>query len=318
MSTSRHERSSGLFATSEGTHAGAFGGAEWGLVVATAGIWGSSYLWIDLGLRSIPPVGVTVLRLALGAATLALFPAARRRIERRDRGRIVLIGVGWMAVPMLAFPIAQQWVDSAIVGVLNAVVPLLTTLFASLLLRRRPGTRQSVGLLIGFAGLASLLLPGLAGADATTFGILLVVASMSVNAFLTSVLVPLQQRYGAVPVVWRAQLVALVVCAPVGVVALAGARPAALSLAAMIPLGTLSTGLAFVLWATLVGRAGASRGSVVSYVVPVTAVVLGVGVLGERLPSTGWIGAAAVVVGAVLIGGRDRRAPDLRQALDAG
>lgn len=297
----------GLLATSEGTNFGAFTAVDWALVVAVAGIWGSSYLWIDIGLRSIPPAGVTLFRLALGAATLGFFRRARQPIARHDFGRLLLVGAGWMALPMLAFPIAQQWVDSAIVGLLNAVVPLLTTLFASVLLRRLPGTRQLVGLAIGFAGLAVLLYPDLTGASATTLGIALVVGSMSVNALLASILVPLQQRYGSVSVVWHAQLVALAVCAVPGGVALWGARPDGVALAAMIPLGVLSTGAAFVLWATLVGRAGASRGSVVSYAVPVTAVALGVGVLGERLASTAWIGAAAVLTGAVLIGGRDRR-----------
>jgi drug/metabolite transporter (DMT)-like permease len=78
---------------------------------------------------------------------------------------------------------------------------------------------------------------------------------------------------------------------------------------AMLPLGVLSTGLAFVTWTALIGRAGASRGSVVSYLVPVVAVALGVLVLSEDLPSSAFVGGAAIVIGAILVSGHDTRAP---------
>lgn len=87
---------------------------------------------------------------------------------------------------------------------------------------------------------------------------------------------PLQQKYGSLPVLFNAQLAALVIVIPFGLIQIPGSTWARASALAMIPLGALGTGLAFVLMATLVGRVGGPRGSIAIYFVPVVAIVLGV------------------------------------------
>ncbi len=117
--------------------------------------------------------------------------------------------------------------------------------------------------------------------------------------------VPLHQRYGALPVVWRAQILALVLVAPYGLASVPGSALTASSLSAMIVLGLGSTGLAFVLMVVLVGRAGATRGAVANYFVPIVAAVLGVVLRDETIGPAGIAGVALILLGAYLTSRRE-------------
>jgi drug/metabolite transporter (DMT)-like permease len=297
-----------LFATAEGSRPDPFGPTEWGLLAAVSLIWGSSYLWIELALRGLDPGVVALGRTSLGFLTIALVPASRRPIAREDRARVVALGLGWVAPPMLLFPIAQALgTPTALVGMLNGAMPLFATLVAAVLLRRAPGRPQVAGVVLGFAGLLTIALPRVTAGGGAAVGVLLIVGSMTVNAVFASVIVPLQQRYGALPMLRWAMGTGLVAALPTGLRGLTRSVPDPVSLAAMVPLGVVSTGLGFVLWATLVGRAGATRGSIVSYLVPLVAILLGVVVLGERVSGTEVLGMALVLAGAGFVSRREPR-----------
>ncbi len=289
---------SSLPSTTVGTHRDAFGATEWGLLSGIALIWGSSFVFIAIGLDAFRPGVVTLARVLLGTATLALFPAAHRTIDRRDRPRVFLLGMIWIAVPLIIFPVAQQWIDSSVAGMLNGAVPLTSAMWATLLLRRLPGWRQLVGITVGFAGIVLISIPEVATSSATALGVLLVLTAIVLYGLSTNVAVPLQQKYGAVPVLFKAQLAALVLVVPFGLSQIPGSTWAWPSALAMVPLGALSTGVAFVLMATLVGRVGGPRGSIAIYFVPIVAIVLGVVVRGDVLAPVALVGAALVLAGA--------------------
>lgn len=300
--------------TAHGSRPGALGPGEWALLLGTAAIWGSSYLWIELALESLGPGVVTVARIALGVTAVALVPGARQPVDRADRWRVVVLGAGWFALPMIAFPIAQDLgVATSVVGLLNGAVPIMTTAAAAVMLRALPPRQALLGLGVGLVGLAVVAWPeGAAagtgsGGRAVAVGIALILGSMAIGSVLVHLLVPLQQRYGALPVLLRAQVVALIVALPFGAADLPGSRASTGALLALLPLGLLSTGLAFTTWTTLIGRAGASRAAVVSYLVPVVAVLLGVVLLGERLAPIRLLGAVAVIGGAWLVAGAPSR-----------
>ena len=196
-------------------------------------------------------------RVALGVAALALVPAARRPIGRDDRLRVAFLGVIWAGLPLLLFPVAQQWVDSSVAGMLNGAVPLAGAAWAVVLLGRPLPRTHAVGLLVGFAGVLAISWPQLQGSRATTLGASLVILAVLCYGLAVNLAVPLQQRHGALPVLLRAQLAALVLLLPFGLWGLDGSRFAWPSVLAMVPLGVLGTGLAFVLMTTLVGRVAA-------------------------------------------------------------
>lgn len=296
-----------LLEAGEGASFDAFEPRDWGFIAAIAVTWGSSFLFIAMGLDAFAPGVVSLARVGLGALTLSLFPRARTPIaDRGDLLRIALLGQLWIGVPFLLFPIAQQHVDSSVAGMINASMPIAAATWGIVLLRRLPGRIQVVGLAVGFTGIVLVFLPQLQESQATAFGAALLLLAVVMYGLSTHLVVPLQQRYGGLAVIWRAQLSALVLIAPVGLWQLPDSSFAWSSALAMIPLGVLGTGLALVWMADLAGRVGGSRASVAIYLVPLVAIVLGVVVRDEQVAPLALAGMALVLLGAFLTSRAER------------
>lgn len=299
--------------TAHGTRSEAFGPTEWGLVSAVALMWGSSFLWIDVGLDAFRPPVVSLSRIALGALALGLFRGSRRPVDRRDWPRVVLLAMAWSAIPLLLFPIAQDLgVASSTAGMINGAVPLFAATLAAILLRRMPRAIQIAGLLVGFLGVALVSVPAASGDEGSALGIALALVASAFYALAANLAVPLQQRYGALPVIFRAQLVALVVVSPLGVAAIPGSRWAWGSALAMVVLGVFGTGVAYVASSTLLGRVGPTRGPVPIYLIPVVALILGVAFRDERVAEVAFVGIGLILLGAYLTGRRERPRPGER------
>jgi drug/metabolite transporter (DMT)-like permease len=285
-----------LLTTSHGTNREAFTATDWGLFLSLALIWGSSFLFIAIGLDAFHPGLVTLLRVALGAAFLALIPRTRAvKLDREDRGRIILLAAIWVAIPFTLFPIAQQWIDSAIAGMLNGATPIFTALIATILLRSLPGPLQIAGLSLGFAG----------GGTTAALGVILVVLATLGYAMSLNLVPPLQQKYGSLALMARVQWIATLMVTPFGLVGLGDSTFAWPSLLAVAAIGILGTGLAFVLMGTLAGSVGATRASFLTYLVPVVAMVLGVIFRDEIISPVAVIGVGLVIVGAILASRRE-------------
>ncbi len=141
--------------TSEGTNTGSFDSGDWVLLLTVAMIWGSSFLWIAIGLDSFSPASVAFLRILLGAVVLLGFPSARQPVDKQDWPRIALVGVLGNAMPSLLFALAQEEVASSVAGMINASTPLAVLTVSIVLAGRRPGSNEVNGLLIGFAAAAA-------------------------------------------------------------------------------------------------------------------------------------------------------------------
>jgi drug/metabolite transporter (DMT)-like permease len=294
-----------LIETAQGTRREAFGPREWGLLAAIAAMWGSSFLFIEIGLEHFGPGVVAFGRVAVGALTLSLLGGSHRPVERDDLPRVALLGVVWMAAPLLLFPIGQQWIDSSLAGMLNGAVPIFAAVTAAILLRRLPASRQLIGIAVGFLGVVGVLWPATGDADATALGASLVLLAVLCYGVAVNIAVPLQQRYGALPVLLRAQLVALVLLAPAALVSLPSSEFAWSSALAVVALGFFGTGWAFVAMTTLVGRVGATRGSVAIYFLPVVAIALGVIFRDETIAAISLVGTGLVLAGAYLTSRRE-------------
>ncbi len=298
-----------VLSTAQGTRPEAFGPAEWGLLSAVALMWGSSFLWIDIGLEAFRPPVIAVARIVMGALALGFIRRSRTPVAREDWPRVVLLAFVWTAIPLLLFPIAQDvGLASSSAGMINGAMPLFAALFASLFLRRLPGSLQALGLLVGFAGVVLVSLSSAGGAGGTVLGTALALVATVLYGLAANIMVPLQQKYGALPVIVRAQLVALAAVLPFGIAAVPDSRWAWPSALAMVMLGVFGTGLAYVASSTLLGRAGPTRGSVQIYFIPVVALVLGVVFLDEEVMAMALAGVALIIVGAYLTSRRERPA----------
>lgn len=278
----------------------AFGALDWAVFLAVSGIWGASFLFIAEGLEVFEPGLVTWLRVSLGAATLMALPAARHRIAAEDRVALVALSVLWVALPFTLFPLAQTRISSAVAGMLNGATPLFATLVGAVILRSLPGRSQVVGLVVGLAGVVTISAAQSGVGDSAWEGIAMVVAATACYGFAVHIAGPLQARYGSVVVMGRMLLLASLWTAPLG---LAGIRDSGIQLSsvlAVVTLGTLGTGVAFALMATLVGRVGGVRASFITYLVPVIALGLGIVLRSDEVRLWAVGGVALVIVGAFL------------------
>ena len=280
--------------------AAAFTPLDWALLSGVALSWGASFLFIELGLDHFEPGLVAFLRVFFGAVTLALVPGARRPVARAEWPLIALLGVVWMAVPFMLFSVAQQWIESSLAGMINAAAPLFTALIAAIAVRHLPGRMQAAGLAIGFLGVVAVASPSLGEGESGTLGVVLVLLATVLYGCAFNLAGPLQRRNGALPVIWRAQLVALLLLLPFGAAGAADSEFAWESLLPMIALGSIGTALAYVWFATLVGHVGATRGSVTLYFIPVVAILLGALLLEETIAAAAILGTALVLCGAYL------------------
>ena len=132
-------------------------------------------------------------------------------------------------------------------------------------------------------------------------GVLFILAALVSYGFALNIARPIQQRNGALPVIWRAQALALVLTAPLGLPELLRAQWSAGPLLSLLALGALGTGVAFILTVMAAGRVGATKASATAFLIPPVALVLGVLVRGEHVAALSVLGGVVCLVGAWLM-----------------
>jgi drug/metabolite transporter (DMT)-like permease len=295
-----------ILTTSHGSNREAFAPLDWGLFTSLSLIWGASFLFMAIGLDAFHPGLVTWLRVGFGAAVMALIPRARKtKIDSQDRSRVGILGLVWIALPLTLFPIAQLWIDSAVAGMLNGATPIFTALLATILLRALPGRLQMAGLAVGFAGMVAIALPSAGTGTTAAIGVIMVLVATVCYAVALNMVAPLQQRYGSLPVIARVQWVAAAAVTPFGIYGLTQSSFAWPSLLALLAVGVLGTGVAFVFMGTLSGRVGPTRSAFITYAIPVVALILGVVFRDEIVAPVAVIGVVLVIAGALLASRRE-------------
>lgn len=284
-----------------GTNDGNFAPTDWALLLTTALIWGSSFLWIAIGLDSFHPGTIAWGRMALGLSVLWFIPAAREPIPRSAWPALSVVAIAGNAAPAVFFPLAQERVESSVAGMLNSASPMLVLLISIVMTRSLPQRQQIIGLGIGLIGAVMLAIPNLAGADAQPLGVFYVLCAISGYALSNNFLPRLVQTYNAPAVIARAMLASSILLLPYGAWGISRSSFSWASLTAVLILGIFGTGIARSTFAALTGRVGAPRSSLIGYLVPVVAIILGVVVLSESVGIFELLGTGLVLVGATFI-----------------
>ncbi len=270
-------------------------------------IWGSSFLWIKLADRGFSPAEVTFTRLALGAGVLFPAVAARRESVPRSAALWAQIAVAALfanALPYLLFAVAEQSVGSSTAGIINATTPLWTVVLAVAARHQKTVTGwQGAGLIAGFCGALLIFSPWHSASSVASAGGLECLAASISYAISFIYMDKFLARRGMSPITLSA--CQLLVAAGLLAIALpvAGARtPHAglASLAGLVILGVLGTGVAYVLNYQIIASEGATVAATVTYLLPVVAIVLGVLVLGETVTAAVLAGIALVLAGVAL------------------
>jgi drug/metabolite transporter (DMT)-like permease len=210
------------------------------------------------------------------------------------------VSILWVGIPFTLFPIAKQHINSAVTGLLNGATPMFVALFAVLFFGRRTSGPQLLGVGVGFVGIVLISAPSLGEGTTQATGVGLVLLATLCYGIATNLVVPLQLRYGSRAVMGRMLALATLWTLPLGLVSLPDSHVELAPIAAVSVLGLVGTGLAFLLMGSLVGRVGATRASLITYLVPVVALVLGVVFQDDHVAVPALVGVALVVAGAAL------------------
>jgi drug/metabolite transporter (DMT)-like permease len=283
------------------------------LLVALSAIWGSSYMFIKVGLRDFAPATLVDLRLALAATVLIAFVAMRGRARRLRRALApgAFVGIVGMAVPFLLISWGETHIESGIAGVANASVPIFVALLA---LRFAPSERlhgwRLAGLAVGLSGVGVVSGVHPSGGLWAILGTLAVVLSSLFYA-MSALYVQRRIGVGGAELAAASTLCGAVVMLPFGLARIPDHidwKP----LASVAVLGVVATGLATLLANRLIGGHGPARAMLVNYLIPAFALLYGVTVLGEALTIAEVLGLALILAGVALASGAigvPRRAP---------
>ena len=285
---------------------------DWLIFLALGFFWGSSYLFIRIGVQhGLQPFTLIMYRLLIGFVLLAtVVVIARERLPRDPRtyGHLLVMGTINIAIPFSLITFAEQTVDSSLASVVNSAVPLFVIVIAALFLKNESITvNRLAGLLVGFVGVAILvgvdvtkLLSGgatgeLALIGATvSYGIGAVYAKRNIHGLRPMIPALFQVFFG------------LVITAAL---AFLTERPLAVewssdSLVAVVWLGLFGSGLAYLSYFRILQNWGATRASLVAYLLPIYGIVLGAVVLHEPIAATMVVGTALIIGGIALVNSR--------------
>ena len=282
---------------------------DWALFVVLGFMWGSSYLFIRIGVdEGLRPLTLVMLRLVFGFAMLAAVVLVARQPlprSRRIAGHLVVMAVLNIVIPFWLITFGEQTVDSSLASILNATVPLFTIVLAASFLHDEPITvNRLVGLAVGFVGVVLLTSRGLAemAAGGGVGELALVLSSVSYAA--GNVYARRNFRGIAPMAVAVSQVgIALVITT---ILAFAIENPLSATITptaafAIVWLGLLGSGMAYLLFFRMLSRWGSTRSSLVAYLLPIWGIVLGVIVLNERIDARVLAGTVLVIGGVALV-----------------
>lgn len=277
---------------------------------ALAVIWGMPYLLIKISVAEVDPVALVFVRTVIAASVLLPFALRRRALRVAvQRWPIVLVYAAVeIAAPWLLLSDAQQYVSSSLSGLVIAAVPLMGATLAWLLDKERLDRWRLLGLLVGLAGVGSLL-----GLDLAAGVDLRAVVELLVTALCWAVGPVIISRYlngvAAVGVNTVALGVTAVAILPFALPQLPRELPSPTVIVSVLLLALVCTGLGFLALFALIGEVGAARATVFTYVNPAVALLLGVTVLDEPLTTGILVGFPLVLLGSVLAARQARATP---------
>jgi drug/metabolite transporter (DMT)-like permease len=270
-------------------------------------VWGGSYLLIKIAIDGgMPAADVAWLRVAVAAALLCV-PVWRRIGTLRGKWRWILAyAIFEISIPFPLIAAGEVHVASSLTAIIIASVPLIVTVLS---LRfdpsERPTPLRAAGLAIGFTGVILLVGLDVAGTTAELVGALAIFGG-AVGYAIGPMIVKLGME-GLDPraVMGASLLVAAVILAPFAALDTPSATPTAGAFAAVVALGVVCTAAAFVVYTVLIREAGTTRATVITYINPLVALVLGVTLLGERPGPGALAGLLLILAGSWLAtGGR--------------
>jgi drug/metabolite transporter (DMT)-like permease len=279
------------------------------LLLAT--IWGASFLFMRIATPEFGPVLVATIRIAVAAMFLFAVLAIRGGVRElwEHKGALVVVGAVSSALPFTLFAYATLSVTAGTAAVLNATAPLFAALVAYIWLRDRLTRAQVLGLAVGFAGVVVLMWDEIAvdGDRRAALAVLAgLIASVSYGVAVNYTKTHLQTLDPFVTAA-GSQITSTLLLLPF-VPLQAPSAPSPIAWAAVLTLGVLCTGIAYILYFRLIARIGPARAITVTYLVPVFGMLWGLVFLGEAITPAMFIACGVILLGTALATGNLRLA----------
>ena len=299
------------------------GPMDWGLLVLLSLLWGGSFLCVGIAVQELPVLTIIALRVSLAALVLwgiALFSGHQLPRGRKTWQAFLALGLLNNVIPFGLIVFGQQTIGAGLAAILNATTPLWTVLIAALFLADERFSKQKLfGVLLGLVGVIVMVGPdslaGISrnlGAQLAVLGATLSYAFASVfgRRFAAAKISPLHTALGQV----TASSFILVPLALMIDTPWASALPSQATIFAILGLAVLSTAGGYLLFFNILERAGATNVSLVTLLIPPSAIGMGIVFLQESLQSAHFIGLALIILGLLSLQGRLFRLSRPKQA----
>jgi len=298
------------------------GSVEWAMLFLLSLLWGGSFFFVGVAVRDLPTLTIVALRVGLAALVLwGVIATLRLPLPRNPHVWVAFLGMGLLnnVIPFALIVWGQQTIASGLASILNATTPLFTVAVAGFLLSdERINGRKIAGIVAGFAGVVVMIGPEALSRLGTDLLAQIACLGAALSYAFAGVFGRRFKRLGVDPIVLAFGQVtgSTFVLAPL---ALAIERPWALPMpapstwAAILGLAVLSTAFAYILYFSILKRAGATNLLLVTFLIPVSAIALGVLALGEQLKGAEIFGMVLIGTGLIAIDGRVRKIGRRRQ-----
>ncbi|CUW86075.1 conserved membrane hypothetical protein [Agrobacterium fabacearum S56] len=287
--------------------------SEWGMLVALSLLWGGSFFFIGIAVKELPPVTIVTLRVSLAAtALLIVCRIMGLHLPRQWAVWRAFFGMGLLnnIIPFCLIVWGQTHIASGLASILNATTPLFTVIVAHFLTADEKMTGNKLaGVLIGFAGVATMIGPAAFGGAISGLWGQIAILGAAISYSFAGIFGRRFKAMGVPPLMTATGQIssstlmlipaALLIDKPWTL-----AMPSLGTWGALIGIALLSTALAYLIFFRILATAGATNLALVTFLIPVSAILLGSLILGEQLEIKHFAGMAMIAAGLAAIDGR--------------
>jgi drug/metabolite transporter (DMT)-like permease len=286
---------------------------DWGLLLILSVLWGGSFFFSKFALAELPPFVIVFARVAIAAAALFVYLRIVKQAIPTDRATwLAFFGMGLLnnLIPFSLLFWGQTQIASGLASILNATTPVFSIIVAHFLTADERMTPNKIaGVMLGFAGVAVLMAGNAVSAEAVPTLALLACLTAALSYGFAGVFGRRFRRMGIAPAIGAFGQTAATTVMMVPVVVIFDtpwmlAMPGGPTIAAILALGLISTALAYIIFFHILAVGGATNSSLVTLLVPVSAIILGSLFLGERLAFNHLAGMLLISLGLLSIDGR--------------
>ncbi|MDR6102671.1 drug/metabolite transporter (DMT)-like permease [Agrobacterium larrymoorei] len=289
------------------------GPQEWAMLIALSILWGGSFFFIGIAVKELPPITIVTLRVFIAA--LALLTACRLlgySIPRKPEvlRAFVVMGLLNNIIPFSLIVWGQTHIASGVASILNATTPLFTVLVAHLMTAdEKLSANKLAGVIIGFVGVATMIGPAALSGERSSLWGQLAILGAAISYSFAGIFGRRFKAMGVAPLVTATGQISAssLILIPLAIIIdkpWTLAMPNGETWAALLGIALLSTALAYLIFFRILSSAGATNLALVTFLIPVSAILLGSLVLGEQLALKHVIGMAMIAAGLIAIDGR--------------